>query len=264
MIFSFPIGTEILLWALGESHLPDVQTLWVHKLWSLNPPGRLGQVLLPLWTHRDGAGEGESVGWLLWARKALSQEWERRVASICLNRQILDTWRVWHRLCSSDYCPLWPFVQCPPFWLLELLSVLFRALCCVLTFAFFESCREGITHCFPTWKMPIMKLNAVGSTFTRSWMASQACYKPVGSLCCPKRVCFLKKIDFPSQSTWKQSFSALTILQVLVQNLMNVLMCNARMLLGNLWELNEEMLSIEASGRASKFSFAVLLMIIII
>lgn len=29
-------------------------------------------------------------------------QWERRVASICLNRQILDTWRAWHRLCSSE------------------------------------------------------------------------------------------------------------------------------------------------------------------
>lgn len=153
-----------------------------------------------------------------------------------------------------NYCPFWPFVQCLPLWLLGLLSVLFRVLCWVLTFAFFESCRERITHCFPTWKMPIMKLNAVASTFTRSWMASQASHKHVGSLCCPERVCFLNQIDFPPESTWKQSFPALTILQVLVQNLMNVLMCNARMLLGNLWELNQEMLSTEASGRASKFS----------
>lgn len=39
---------------------------------------------------------------------------------------------------------------------------------------------------------------------------------------------------------------------------------HARMLLGNLWQLNEEMLLIEASGRASEFSFAVLLMVVII
>lgn len=258
MIFSFPIDTEILLWALGESPSP----------WCADTMGAWSVKFEPTWQ----TGTSPSFEMVLGRANQLTdcygqeshchRQWERRVASICLNRQILDTWRVGHRLCSSELLTILTLCQCPPLSLLRLLSVLFRALCCVLTFAFFESCRERITHCFPTWKMPIMKLNAVGFTFTRSWMASQGCHKPVGSLYCPERVCFLKQIDFPSESTWKQSFSALTILQVLVQNLMNVLMCNARMLLGNLWELNEERLSI--SGRASKFSFAVLLLIIII
>lgn len=59
MIFSFPIVTEILLWALGES--PSPWSADIVAAWSLNPPGRLGQVLPPWWTHWDSAGEGESL-----------------------------------------------------------------------------------------------------------------------------------------------------------------------------------------------------------
>lgn len=39
------------------------------------------------------------------------RQWERRVAFICLNRQILDIWRVWHRLYSSEL--LYLLTLCP-------------------------------------------------------------------------------------------------------------------------------------------------------
>lgn len=98
---SFPIVTEILLWALGEFPSP----------WCANTVGAWSVKFEPTWqTGTSPSSVMNSLrwccrGWISWLStmgKKATVTGSERVASIYLNRQILDVWRVWHRLCSSE------------------------------------------------------------------------------------------------------------------------------------------------------------------